>query len=151
MSHVPGKLGKRSSAGRQRVCMFRHTAGGGGIDFSHDRAQAIDQVAVGAGQTGAAGAAGMDDSGGAGQGLRRPEKPHLARSLGLAVGGRLLLPGRHSPNATFWAQVIAATDHPVSWYTALRAFYVSAIAKYIPGKAMVLVLRAGMMRPRWFR
>ena len=50
------------------------------------------------------------------------------------------------PNAIFSAQVIAATDHPVSWFTALRAYYVSAIGKYVPGKAMVLVLRAAIMR-----
>jgi uncharacterized membrane protein YbhN (UPF0104 family) len=42
--------------------------------------------------------------------------------------------------------VIAATDHPVGVFTPVRSYYVSAIGKYVPGKAMVLVLRAATMR-----
>ncbi len=50
------------------------------------------------------------------------------------------------PNALFWSQVIAATDHPVGMFAPIRSFYVSAIGKYVPGKAMVLDLRAATMR-----
>ena len=62
----------------------------------------------------------------------------------LAAGGLYLL--GTFPNALFWSQVIAATDHPVGLFAPIRSFYVSAIGKYIPGKAMVLIFRAATMR-----
>ncbi len=71
----------------------------------------------------------------------------------LVAAGLLYLLGT-LPNAVFWAQVINATDHPVGMYVPIRSFYVSAVGKYVPGKAMVLILRAATMRratwrPRW--
>jgi uncharacterized membrane protein YbhN (UPF0104 family) len=63
----------------------------------------------------------------------------------LLAAGSLYLLGTF-PNALFWSQVIAATDHPVGLFAPVRSFYVSAIGKYVPGKAMVLVLRAATMR-----
>ena len=63
----------------------------------------------------------------------------------LIASGALYLLGTF-PNALFWSQVIAATDHPVGMFAPIRSFYVSAIGKYVPGKAMVLILRAATMR-----
>ncbi len=65
--------------------------------------------------------------------------PWLLVAAGLYLAGIV-------PNALFWAQVIAATDHPVGIYGPVRAFFVSAIGKYMPGKAMVLIIRASLMR-----
>jgi glycosyltransferase 2 family protein len=63
----------------------------------------------------------------------------------LVVSGLFYLLGT-IPSALFWHQVIGATDHPVRRFDSLRAFYVAQIGKYVPGKAMVLLLRAEMMR-----
>jgi hypothetical protein len=51
------------------------------------------------------------------------------------------------PSAEYWYRLLRACDQQVTRYASLRAFYVSQLAKYIPGKAMVIVLRAAMVRP----
>jgi glycosyltransferase 2 family protein len=50
------------------------------------------------------------------------------------------------PAGEYWYQILRAADQPVQRYSGLRSFYVSQIGKYVPGKAMVLVLRAAMVR-----
>lgn len=50
------------------------------------------------------------------------------------------------PQAIFNKQLLAGVGHPVSLVESLRAYYVSQLGKYVPGKAMVLVLRAGALR-----
>jgi uncharacterized membrane protein YbhN (UPF0104 family) len=45
----------------------------------------------------------------------------------------------------FWRQVLAASHSPLPLLIAWRAFAISQLAKYVPGKAMVLVVRAGMV------
>ncbi len=34
----------------------------------------------------------------------------------------------------------------VSWYAGLRAYFVSQLGKYVPGKAWVILMRVGMLR-----
>ncbi len=46
----------------------------------------------------------------------------------------------------FWHRVLRAMDQPVGLMHALRAYYVGHLGKYVPGKAMVVVLRAGLVR-----
>jgi len=50
------------------------------------------------------------------------------------------------PVTIFWNRVLLATDQHVGMFETIRAWWVSQIVKYIPGKAMVLVVRAGMLR-----
>ncbi len=78
--------------------------------------------------------------------LNRPEHHFEIHWPWLILSGVFYLLGT-VPNAVFWSQVIAATDHPVGHFAPIRSFYVSAIGKYVPGKAMVLILRAATMRP----
>ncbi len=64
------------------------------------------------------------------------------RLLGLAIvamGMSQMLAG------LFWRQVLAGFGHRVPLPTALTAFFCSQIGKYFPGKALVVVIRTGMV------
>lgn len=50
------------------------------------------------------------------------------------------------PVAVFWNRVMRGAGQEVSLSDTIRAWWVSQIVKYIPGKAMVLVVRTGMLR-----
>lgn len=50
------------------------------------------------------------------------------------------------PAAWFFWLTLRKLHQPVDWWTALRAYCVGHLGKYVPGKAMVVVLRAGMVR-----
>lgn len=50
------------------------------------------------------------------------------------------------PAAWFFWLTLRTLRQPVDWWTALRAYCVGHLGKYVPGKAMVVVLRAGMVR-----
>ncbi len=51
------------------------------------------------------------------------------------------------PAAVYWYQLLRATHQEITRYAAFRAFLVSQLGKYVPGKAMVLVVRAALSRP----
>jgi uncharacterized membrane protein YbhN (UPF0104 family) len=46
----------------------------------------------------------------------------------------------------FWNRLLRNVGQDVGLFETLRAFWVSSPAKYVPGKVMVLVLRAGLLR-----
>ena len=46
----------------------------------------------------------------------------------------------------FW-RIMAASPTPAAWYPAIRAYLISHLGKYVPGKAMVVVLRAALVAP----
>jgi len=50
------------------------------------------------------------------------------------------------PAAWFFWLTLRTLHQPVDWWTALRAYCVGHLGKYVPGKAMVVVLRAGIVR-----
>ncbi len=50
------------------------------------------------------------------------------------------------PAAWFFWLTLRKLHQPVDWQTALRAYCVGHLGKYVPGKAMVVVLRAGLVR-----
>jgi len=45
----------------------------------------------------------------------------------------------------FWRLVLRRMDQPVGWYDSFRGFFYSQLAKYIPGKAMVVVVRSAVV------
>ncbi|RMG35669.1 MAG: UPF0104 family protein [Planctomycetota bacterium] len=49
------------------------------------------------------------------------------------------------PSVWLWRWLLLAMDRPVSWRSAIRAYYVGHLGKYVPGKAMVLVLRSQLL------
>lgn len=51
-----------------------------------------------------------------------------------------------APMAWYWRRVVAAIDRPVDWGPLLAAYYAGHLGKYVPGKAMVVVLRTAMLR-----
>lgn len=65
--------------------------------------------------------------------------PWLAASCGLYMLATL-------PAALFWRQALVAMGQRPGLWEALRAYYVSQLGKYVPGKALVVVIRAGLVR-----
>lgn len=63
----------------------------------------------------------------------------LAASGGLYLLGTLFY-------GIFWHRTLRVLGQPVSLSQALRAYYVGQLGKYVPGKAMVVILRAGLVR-----
>lgn len=79
--------------------------------------------------------------------LGRPEfREHLAhiRVGWLVVAGTLYLAGT-LPCAVFSHRLLVALRQPVTLAAVLRAWYLSQWGKYVPGKAMVVVLRTSML------
>ena len=52
------------------------------------------------------------------------------------------------PSVWFWRELMRAVGGRVSFADAARAYYCGHLGKYIPGKAMVLVIRAAMVKDR---
>ena len=63
----------------------------------------------------------------------------LAASGGLYLLGTLCC-------GVFWHRTLRVMGQPVSLPQALRAYYIGHLGKYVPGKAMVVILRAGLVR-----
>lgn len=67
------------------------------------------------------------------------EPAWLAASAGFYVLGLL-------PAGWFWHRVLLALGQSPRWVETLRAYCIGHLGKYVPGKAMVVVLRAGLVR-----
>ena len=52
------------------------------------------------------------------------------------------------PSAVFWYAVLRRTDQDVSFGESMRAYYVSQLGKYVPGKWMVILLRRTLLHSR---
>jgi glycosyltransferase 2 family protein len=50
------------------------------------------------------------------------------------------------PFAMFWFRVLHVLGQRPRLFEALRAYYIGHLGKYVPGKAMVVILRAGLVR-----
>lgn len=50
------------------------------------------------------------------------------------------------PAALFWRRVLRILGQDVGLLETLRAYYIGHLGKYVPGKAMVVVLRTGLIR-----
>lgn len=62
----------------------------------------------------------------------------------LIVSGLLYLAGMF-PAAVFWHRVLRQTEQEVRFGEAMRAYYISQLGKYVPGKWMVILLRRGLL------
>jgi uncharacterized membrane protein YbhN (UPF0104 family) len=63
----------------------------------------------------------------------------------LLLAGTLYLAGL-LPCAWFWRRTLVVLGQQPSWGQTLRAYFIGHLGKYVPGKAMVIVLRAAMLR-----
>ena len=52
------------------------------------------------------------------------------------------------PSVWFWRKLMSAYGSDVALFDGSRAYYCGHLGKYVPGKAMVLVIRAGLLRDR---
>lgn len=50
------------------------------------------------------------------------------------------------PSAWFWRDALVAMGQRPRWWEVLRAFFVGHLGKYVPGKALVVVIRAALVR-----
>jgi uncharacterized membrane protein YbhN (UPF0104 family) len=63
----------------------------------------------------------------------------------LAISGVLYLLGTMFCGV-FWHRILRVLGQPVSLPQALRAYYIGQLGKYVPGKAMVVILRTGFVQ-----
>jgi uncharacterized membrane protein YbhN (UPF0104 family) len=68
----------------------------------------------------------------------------------LLAAGVIYLLGQ-LPNGLFWHQILSSLGQRVPLGATLRAFYVGNLGKYVPGKAMVVVMRTGILVPHGAR
>jgi uncharacterized membrane protein YbhN (UPF0104 family) len=50
------------------------------------------------------------------------------------------------PSAWFWRDALVSMGQRPHWWEVLRAFFVGHLGKYVPGKALVVVIRAALVR-----
>jgi uncharacterized membrane protein YbhN (UPF0104 family) len=67
------------------------------------------------------------------------------RPIWLVAAGLLYAIGL-VPMAWFWHRALAALGQPAPWPAALRAYFLGHLGKYVPGKAMAVVLRVAEVR-----
>jgi uncharacterized membrane protein YbhN (UPF0104 family) len=65
----------------------------------------------------------------------------------LVLSGVLYLVGC-LPSAAFWYVVLRQTGQKVKFGESLRAYYISQLGKYVPGKWMVILLRRTLLREK---
>ncbi len=62
----------------------------------------------------------------------------------LVLSGALYLVGM-APACLFWRRVLRVLGQEAGLLKTIRAYYIGHLGKYVPGKALVVVLRAGMV------
>ena len=72
------------------------------------------------------------------------EHPRPLTSKWLALSGGLYLLAL-LPEGLFWHWALKALGQDVGLLETLRAYYIGHLGKYVPGKAMVIVLRTGLI------
>lgn len=77
---------------------------------------------------------------------RLAEHPWQMR-VGWLVAAGVLYIAAMVPMAWFWWRVLLALGQQANWPAALRAYFLGHLGKYVPGKALVLVIRIGALRP----
>ena len=81
-------------------------------------------------------------------GLEKLQEHPLQISPGwLFAGGGLYLAGLFFAGA-FWLRTLRQLGQEPRWYETLRAYYIGHLGKYVPGKALVVLIRAGLIRSR---
>jgi uncharacterized membrane protein YbhN (UPF0104 family) len=68
------------------------------------------------------------------------------RPTWLMVAGMFYAAGL-TPMAWFWYRALSSLGQPAPWWETLRAYYLGHLGKYVPGKALTVVLRVAAVRP----
>jgi glycosyltransferase 2 family protein len=77
--------------------------------------------------------------------VRRPFTPASAAWLVLSA---VLYTASWLPSVWFWRELMRALGGQPAFRDAARAYYCGSLGKYVPGKAMVLILRGSLMNGR---
>jgi uncharacterized membrane protein YbhN (UPF0104 family) len=75
------------------------------------------------------------------------EQPWHVEYGWLVAAGALYLAGM-VPMARYWWAILVSFGESPEWWPTLRAYLVGHLGKYVPGKALVIVIRVGMLRPK---
>lgn len=81
----------------------------------------------------------------AGSQLSRADYEWHLSPLWLVIAGSVYLVGL-LPAGLFWHRVLRTLGQDARLLETLRAYYVGHLGKYVPGKTMVVIIRAGMIR-----
>jgi uncharacterized membrane protein YbhN (UPF0104 family) len=76
------------------------------------------------------------------------QRPLSAAGIGWLVAASLVYMVSWLPSVWFWRELMRAVGGRVTFRDAARAYYCGHLGKYIPGKAMVLVIRAALVKDR---
>ncbi len=80
------------------------------------------------------------------QDLSRPELWEKPLAVGWLVPAALFYLGGLSVSALYWRRLLGHLGHRPPLGATFRAYFVGQLGKYVPGKALALVLRAGFLR-----
>jgi uncharacterized membrane protein YbhN (UPF0104 family) len=76
---------------------------------------------------------------------RKHWSPAQLRLPWLALSGVLYLAGL-LPSGWFWYRLLRVLGQQPRWAETLRAYFIGHLGKYVPGKALVVILRTGLIR-----
>ena len=76
---------------------------------------------------------------------QQPGQLWASLDLGWLVAGGMFYLGGLLPCAWFWRRILRTLDQPAPWLAVIKADYIGHLGKYVPGKALVVVLRAGLL------
>ncbi len=76
------------------------------------------------------------------------QRPLSAAGIAWLVAGVVVYIVSWLPSVWFWRELMRAVGGHVTFRDAARAYYCGHLGKYIPGKAMVLVIRAALVKDR---
>ena len=79
------------------------------------------------------------------------QRPLTASGAGWLVAAGVVYTLSWLPSVWFWRELMRALGGRVKFRDAARAYYCGHLGKYIPGKAMVLVIRAALVKDRGCR
>lgn len=79
-------------------------------------------------------------------GLAQLRQHPIELDYGWLVVAAVLYVGGAAPAAWFWYRVLLVLGQKVTIRAAMRAHFIGHLGKYVPGKAMVVVLRSGLVQ-----
>lgn len=71
---------------------------------------------------------------------------HITLRPGWLILSTLLYVAGWLPAVWFWRELLREVAPPVSWFEVSKAYFCGHLGKYIPGKAGVIFIRAGMLQ-----
>lgn len=82
---------------------------------------------------------------------QRDEFGELEFQVGWLVLAGIVYAAGWLPSVWFWRRLMLSTGGRVSYLDTARAYYCGHLGKYVPGKTLVLVIRAALMKDRGSR